>query len=204
MQRMGWYVFVIGIFVVGVCFGTWLMMVLTNDQRVELWTWLKQWYSQPDSWSAADHTDAWQQTSISHMKWILFIWLCGLTVVGIPFVLLVNFFKGVMVGFTMGLFAVSASWHGIFAGAISILPTNLLLMPVMILISVSSIHFALTVIRERFVQKNGPVFPVLVQHSGIAFAILIVVVGISWVEVNALPVWMDWIWSHWPSLRIFV
>lgn len=78
------------------------------------------------------------------------IWFLGLTMVGIPIILILNIIKGFTVGFTSG-FIISdiGGAKGVLITLIGILPQNIIYIPCIILISVIAMEFSLTFIKDR-------------------------------------------------------
>ena len=68
-----------------------------------------------------------------HLKWIGLIWILGLSVIGLPGILILDFLKGVLIGFTVGYLVGQYSWKGLLFALVSIAPQNLFIIPVLMM-----------------------------------------------------------------------
>jgi stage II sporulation protein M len=198
------WLFLASLYVAGAVFGAWLVMALPESDRQGLWQWVASTIQLPHAWQAGESVADWQQLSIMQLKWFLLIWFCGSTVAGLPIILLIDFFKGVMTGFTIGLFAASAAWKGLVAAVVHLLPVQLLIVPILLGISVSGCVFSMTVIQERFLKRDGPIFPAFWLHTRLGISLAGILLVGCWLQTKYLSGWLNWVWSVWPQLRIFV
>ena len=90
-----------------------------------------------------------------HLKWIGLIWILGLSVIGLPGILILDFLKGVLIGFTVGYLVGQYSWKGLLFALVSIAPQNLFIIPVLMMCGVAAITFSLYIIRDRFIMNRG-------------------------------------------------
>jgi len=81
---------------------------------------------------------------------ILGIYLCGLTVIGIPVIAGLLFVRGFALGFTAGFMIAQKGWPGILLAAAALLPQNLILAPVLVIASAVAACFATTLTRRIF------------------------------------------------------
>lgn len=91
---------------------------------------------------------------ISNLKTLFYIWFLGLTVIGIPLTLVIIFSRGFILGFTTGFLVQQKSFQGVLVILMTILPQNLLFIPVVLIAAVSSISFSLFVVRGKFAGKT--------------------------------------------------
>lgn len=83
------------------------------------------------------------QGMIKYGKYVLLIWCCGFLSPGAIFILLILVFKGISYGFTTSLLVKQYGAKGILLAAESYLPQNLILIPVLLLVSYFSLSFIL-------------------------------------------------------------
>ncbi|MGI6684873.1 MAG: stage II sporulation protein M [Bacillota bacterium] len=95
-----------------------------------------------------------QQALISNLKTLFYIWFLGLTVIGIPLTMIIIFSRGFILGFTTSFLIQQKSFQGILVILMTVLPQNLLFIPVVLIAAVSSISFSFFVIRGKFAGKN--------------------------------------------------
>lgn len=186
------YVFVAVLFVMGVVFGALMVNALSLEQKQDLADYLASFFHTV-SQDTVDGGASLQQTFAMHLKWTMLIFVLGLSVIGLPLILILDFLKGVLVGFTIGYLSGQLSWKGMMFALITVVPQNLIIIPAMIACSVTAISFSLYLIRNRLLQKKGSIKQPFYQYTGLTTALLVVVFGASLFEAYVSPPLMKWI-----------
>jgi stage II sporulation protein M len=106
-----------------------------------------------------------QQSFGMHMKWILLIWLFGLSIIGMPLILILDFFKGVLIGFSVGYLVGQLSWKGMLFALVSVAPQNLIIIPALLVCSVSAMAFSIYMIKNRFIQRRGGLYQPFIRYT---------------------------------------
>lgn len=75
-------------------------------------------------------------------KTIVAIWFLGLTVIGVPLILAVVFLRGYALGFTIGFLAQQKGGAGIVMSILTILPQNLVYIPLLVIWSVIAVNLS--------------------------------------------------------------
>ncbi|MGE5390612.1 MAG: stage II sporulation protein M [Deltaproteobacteria bacterium] len=86
---------------------------------------------------------------ITQSKTMLLIWFLGLTVIGLPLILGVVFIRGLSLGFTLAFLAHDQNTAGIWIALVSILPQNLVYIPLLIVWSVLALNFSVYIVKSR-------------------------------------------------------
>jgi len=84
----------------------------------------------------------------SSMPFLIVIWFLGLTLVGIPFILVMDLLKGFTFGFSIGFILNDMSFKGISFILLEILPQNIFYIPGIIIASVVAMNFSLRILKE--------------------------------------------------------
>lgn len=84
---------------------------------------------------------------------ILALWFFGLTMVGIPIILGINFIKGFTIGFSAGFVINGFGIKGVMLTLMAILPQNIIYLFCIIFCSVVAMDFSLTLIKNNM-NKN--------------------------------------------------
>lgn len=85
---------------------------------------------------------------------ILLIWFLGLTLIGIPIILLLDIFKGYTIGFTTSFMIKYTGIKGMGFSLLGIVPQNIIYIPCIILISVYAMDFSLFIIKEKISKQD--------------------------------------------------
>lgn len=136
------YVFVAVLFLVGVLFGALMVNALSLEQQQDMARHLNHFFiNVQDSNETMMQSSYWSIAGL-HLKWIGLIWILGLSVIGLPGILILDFLKGVLIGFTVGYLVGQYSWTGLLFALVSIAPQNLVIIPMLMMCSVAAISFS--------------------------------------------------------------
>lgn len=170
------YLFVVVLFLMGVIFGAVIVNSLSFTQKEDLFYYLSQFFGQAADGDVASGRDLFMQSFFDNSKFIGLIWVLGISIIGLPVILILLFMKGMAVGFTVGFLVNQMGWDGFLLSFVSILPQNLLIIPLFIIMAALSVTFSLKMIRNQFMKKvNQPVLPQFFRYLfSFAAAILFV------------------------------
>ncbi|MFC7681951.1 stage II sporulation protein M [Paenibacillus sp. GCM10028914] len=192
-EQMPLYVFVAVLFLVGVLFGALMVNALSLEQQQDLSSYLDHFFltvHEGDGEAGA----TFGSVAALHLKWIGLIWILGLSVIGLPGILILDFLKGVLVGFTVGYLVGQYSWKGLLFALVSIAPQNMIVIPVLMISSVAAITFSLYIIKNRLLaQHSGSVMKPFTSYVGLTFVMILLMLGISTFETWITPSMMRWV-----------
>ncbi len=159
------YIFVIVLFLMGVIFGAVVVNSLSFSQKEDLFYYLSQFFGQLSNGESARSNDLFIQSLLHNIKYIGLMWLLGISIIGLPVILILLFIKGMVIGFTVGFLVNQMGWDGFLLSFVSILPQNFIIIPVFIIMAVITISFSMQMIRRQFMKKvSNPVFPLLSRY----------------------------------------
>lgn len=119
-------------------------------------------------------------------KTVLLIWFLGLTVIGWPLILALVFVRGLSLGFTISFLIREKAGAGIIMTLLSILPQNLVYMPLIIFWSVMAMNFSIYLLRGRDDARMSRGRSLVIYTSLLLICILVVLAG-SLVEAYLSP-----------------
>lgn len=188
------YLFVAVLFLVGVVFGALIVGALTLDQRGDLGDYLGHFFRMVDERGLSETPGPYWSIAGMHLKWIGLIWILGLSVVGLPFILVLDFLKGVLIGFTVGCLVSQYSWHGLLFALVAVAPHNLVLIPALLLGSAAAIAFSLLMVRSRVTGRQPqPLSRPFLMYTVLSCILALTVMGVAAFETWASPVMMRWV-----------
>lgn len=189
------YVFVSVLFLMGVVFGAMLVNALSLEQQQDVSRALGQYFQAIDRPQDAEASRAasFIDTFGSLVKWIVLIWALGLSVIGLPFILIVNFIKGVLIGFSIGYLVGQYAWKGLLFALTAVVPQNLLAVPALLVTSVAAISFSLFLIRNHFFRHRGSVSRQFAGYNAIAVGMAVVMAAVSLLETYVTPELLRWV-----------
>ncbi|WP_240941064.1 stage II sporulation protein M [Paenibacillus sp. HB172176] len=186
------YVFVSVLFLVGGMFGALLFHALTFEQQQDLTAELQRYMDISGTGIGMSETEIFWNRFFFHMKWIILIGVLGVTVIGSPGILILNFLKGTLVGFSVGAIVSEYAWKGILIAMAAVAPQNVVIVPAIIITSGAAISFSLFLIKHRLLQKGGELMPQLGSLASTVILMLLLLAGVSLFEAYVSPSFISW------------
>jgi stage II sporulation protein M len=183
------YLFLSVLFLMGVVFGALMLGALTPEQQQDMSRYLGSFLQTVSlGGETAPKPDLLAAFGL-HFKWMALIWLLGISVVGLPLVLVLNFLKGMLIGFTVGVIVSEYAWKGLAFAFVSVVPQNLLVIPALLACSAAAITFSTYLVRHRFLQKtNDSAAPFFLKYASIGLSLVVVMFAAALVETYLSPV----------------
>ncbi|TJY44414.1 stage II sporulation protein M [Cohnella pontilimi] len=190
------YLFIGVLFVVGAVFGGLLVRALTFEQQQDLAETLGLYMQNVGGGTGLHPAAVFWDGFVFYAKWILLIWLLGMSVIGVPLVLVLDFLKGVLVGFTAGLLVHEFAWKGLLFFLATVAPPNALAVPALMIASASAARFAYFIVRERLFRRKGRMMPPFLAHTAVA-ALMLIMVGLASIyEAYVSPLLLERVTPH--------
>ncbi|WP_202076807.1 stage II sporulation protein M [Caldalkalibacillus salinus] len=184
------YLFIVVLFVMGIIFGTVTVQSLGHSQQADLVFYFEQFMSEMKEDHIVEPSYAFWQSFIHYMKYTGVIWLLGLSIIGLPIILILLFLKGVFVGFSVGFLVHQLGWEGFLLSLVSVIPQNMVVVPLILLMSVLSISFSLQLIGYIFGQNRVKRKPRLGYYMAIMFGASLILFVVALFETYISPVFM--------------
>ncbi|PSL43286.1 stage II sporulation protein M [Salsuginibacillus halophilus] len=166
LQHRSLYIFTTVLLFMGIIFGAVVVNSLGLDHKQDLYVYLRQFFGQVSEGQVASSSDIFIQTMTHHFMYTGAMLLLGLSVIGAPFILLLLFFKGLVVGFTVGFLVHQMGIYGFAMAFVGIFPQNVLIVPILILTATLSISISFRLIRRQFFGRHaGPLAPLFYQFA---------------------------------------
>ena len=182
------YLFVTVLFLMGVIFGAIVVNSLSFIQKEDLFFYLSQFFGEVSAGKVAASKDLFFQSFFHNSKFIGLMWLLGISVIGLPIILILLFIKSMVVGFTVGFLVNQMGWNGFLLSLVSILPQNLIIIPIFIIAAAISVSISLKMIERQFMKKaRQPVFPLFASYGIVLVASLILLAGAAAIEAYVSP-----------------
>jgi stage II sporulation protein M len=195
-ENSSMYLFVIVLFLMGVIFGAVIVNSLSFGQKEDLFYYLNQFFGQMNNGKIAEESDLFRQSFFHNIKFIGLMWLLGISIIGLPVILVLLFMKGMVVGFTVGFLVNQMGFDGFFLAFVSILPQNFIIIPVFIVTASVTVMFSLKMIQRQFLKKYGqPFLPLFKNYIGTFVLAIICIAAAAAIEAYLSPVFMKSVMS---------
>ncbi|SHG66147.1 stage II sporulation protein M [Virgibacillus chiguensis] len=153
------YLFMVILFLTGVIFGAILVNSMNFVQKQDLFFYLERFFKQITDNEQANYDEIFKNSFFYHIKYLLLLFVLGLSVIGLPLVWILIFLKGLVIGFSVGFMVNQLGLNGLLIATLSIAPQNFLIIPVYIVAGSLAMIFSLTLLSKLFTNKIAqPVF----------------------------------------------
>lgn len=178
-SHMNIFVFIFVLFIMGMVFGAVIVNSMNFVQKQDLFFYLKQFFEQSINTGGVGKATLWKDSVLYHMKYMLLLFLLGISVIGMPIITVLLFIKGLVVGFSVGFLVNQMGWYGLLISSASIAPQNVIIIPVYLIAGSLALIFSLTLCKQLFIKRvHQPILQGLVRYS-ILFGILLLILTIS-------------------------
>lgn len=192
-ESLSLYLFVSVIFITGVVFGAVMVNALSLEQKQEIMRYLGNFFASVDQGGFMEANASFQQSFSMHIKWILIIWVLGMSVIGLPLIWVLDFLKGVLIGFTVGYLVGQLSWKGLLFALVSVVPQNLIIIPLLLICSVAAMAFSIHMVKHRFMTRKGEFYEPFMRYSATILISGVLLSGIALFEAHISPIMMKWV-----------
>ena len=174
------YFIVIVIFIVGILLG--VMFINQTKDKSEIQEYISTYINETKSLQKGDYFKELQRDIKNNIALVLLIWFAGTTIIGIPIVLGVIMFRGFCLGYTIASCVyVFGRIKALIFIAITILLQNIIFIPAIMVLGVSSIKLYKSIVRDR---RKENIKLSIIKHSLISLVILIVLIMSSIIKVE--------------------
>lgn len=136
----------------GIVLGIYAVKYLDIADKNEMMTFLSTFTSNVSAYDI-NHKAIFLESVKNNIPLIVGIWFLGLTIVGIPVILIIDVVKGFTVGFSISFMINSLGLKGIWVSLLGILPQNIIYIPCVIVSSVLAIEYSLLLIKSKGIRK---------------------------------------------------
>jgi len=193
------FVFTTVLFLIGVIFGAIVVNALSAGQVTSLNDALTGFFSALNMQeTGTDPSEITWQAAAGFLKTTGLLWILGLSIIGLPIIVIVLFVKGFQIGFSVGVIVSQFHLKGLWFALAAILPHNLIQVPALIVCGVAGIAFSLMLVKSRFhnqpqarVQASGnTLYRNFLSYTGLVACIAVAMILAAFVEGYLSPVLM--------------
>lgn len=179
------FLIIILLFTLGVFFGTMGVDTLT-EENVNRLTDIVDKFEAGIPQLNADPPGIVQKALTDNLVTWAVLFFLGLTVIGIPMVLILIFMRGFTLGFAISFLAKQKSGAGTLLAITAIAPHNLILLPALFLSGAAALSFALILV-QRFFNTRVRVLPGFLGYTVVMLTAGILFSGAAVIEAYVSP-----------------
>lgn len=183
------FILITGTFFCGIISGALTLRVLNPVQLEELRQYLDsfiQWIEMlsGESIHLSWGLKVWSEVVQTQLVTFGLLWLLGLTVIGIPLIILAVGARGFILGFTVGFLVQERAGQGLILALAAVLPQNLFYVPALLGAGIFAFYFSFSLMRGF--RENSPLTSILVYSLIFVLTFFVVLIG-TWIETYFVP-----------------
>ncbi len=184
------YLFLSTILLIGIISGIAFIFFISKEDKSlvesELTTFFS--YIKEGKWN---YFSAFIHSILANSTYLLFIWILGISIIGIPVVLFLLFLKGFIFGFSCSSIVYHYGLKGIFLAISYQIPHNLLLLIVFLLISFYAINFSTRLFKMLFLKEDIHLPYYFKRYNKISVFCFLIILMCTILETFLSPILMN-------------
>ncbi|QIB26026.1 stage II sporulation protein M [Caloranaerobacter azorensis] len=185
------YFLVIVFLMIGISTGAITIRTVDDTAREQIINYLGSFSSIINKDADLNTIKVFRYSITNNIQTIIAIWLLGITVIGVPIVLIIIALRGFIIGFTVAFFIKEFKIKGLTLSLLYLLPQNIFLIFGFIVTSVISILFSISILKNRINVIRRPSFlNRFVNYTITMFIISIIIIIGSLVESFTTPIFL--------------
>ncbi|MTT31212.1 stage II sporulation protein M [Terrilactibacillus sp. BCM23-1] len=183
------YTFVVVLFLMGVIFGAIIVNSLPYESKKDLYTYISRFFTELSKGNVASPQNMLAESFTNYVQYMGFMWILGLSVIGLPIIFILLFLKGIVLGFTVGFLVNQMGFHGFWVSLASVFPQNVFIVPLFIITGAVSISFSLKMFRQLLMKtRKAPLWPQFIRYGLFMVLVCLVLLFVSTYEAYISPV----------------
>jgi len=190
------------LFVIGIILGAFAANTLNSSQKVELYSYINGFFKAKDV--KITNGELFLEILLNNTKFIAIIWFLGAVLFGGILVFGLFGFKGFSMGFTISiLYQLFMNVKGLSLVLLLIIPQVVILLPCIIVLSISSIKLSSSILKTGSIKSNtrqNEIVKKLILHTILTLGILILISLEALIEMLFQPIITNLIVSNFITL----
>lgn len=182
---------------VGIVLGIYTVKYMGELDREDLNGYLKNFLDVLPSYEV-NHKAIFVEAIKNNIPLLIGIWFLGLTMVGVPVILILDVLKGFTLGFTISFIINSIGLRGVWGSILGVIPQNIIYISCTIFASVVSMQYSLEMIKSKaykHMQFNRSKISDIAVYSLLFLFITVTMLLGFFIEVYATPGIVKYIFS---------
>ncbi|MCR8660364.1 stage II sporulation protein M [Paenibacillus endoradicis] len=176
----------------GAVFGSIFIQVLPSEQQLRLGNELTLYMNWMKQSSEVNSSYMFWDAFFGYFKWVVLLFVLGITVIGVPLIIVLNFLKGFLIGCSIHIVVQMFGTQGVLLSLVTVVPHNVIAVPVILILSSTAIGFSTFIVKKRLMTHAGNVREAFISYSAVAMSMLILLAVAAFIEVYISPQVMEW------------
>lgn len=182
MKQKKLYLFLIGLVIVGIIVGILFWFVINNEDKLLVTKNLNNFFECIKKGNAINYWGSLFNSLVTGLIYIVLIWLLGISIVGLPIILIIITIKSFIVGFSISSIIASYGFKGILGAFVYTFPHQIIFLLLLILLGFYASSFCFKLFKYLFLKQSINFKDAMRKYLKILLISLIIVLLTSFYE----------------------
>lgn len=178
--------FLIVLGLTGIIAGSIFVTILNNSDKTMVSEHLNIFLDNIEN-NKIDYIFALKNNMVTNIAYVLLIWLLGISVIGLPILLILFFSKAFILGFSIGSIITCFKFKGVLFSLVYVFPGNVISLIAIAIVTMYAMSFSFKLIYAIFKKKTIDFKILINRYSSILFIALGVVILMNLYDTFIMP-----------------
>ena len=142
------------VLVLGLLFGSIYITILDDKTKEELMNNVSMYFNSYKDYTFSNKLSIFKDTFIKDLVYFLLLWSSGISIIGMPIIFIMNFYKSFILGFSIGSIFAKYKLLGLFKILVYIFPCKLLILILSLIMGSYGVNLSFKLISYCFRKKS--------------------------------------------------
>lgn len=179
--------FLLGILIIGIIFGSFLVVVLNKTDKNLIISYLETYLSNVEN-NKLDYKTGLINVLLSNESYVLLTWLLGISVIGSPLTIMLFFYKSFAIGFTLSSILMRYKFKGLLLTITYLFPHHAINIAIYLYLALHSLTTSLKILRSIIKKETVDYRTIINRYQKILMIASIVVAITGLFEIFITPI----------------
>lgn len=180
------FIFLLTLFVIGIIVGSLFVTILKDSDKTLITESLNNFFT-----NVKDLSLNWESTLITtlitHISYVIGIWILGISIIGLPLILIIFFSKAFILGFSIGSILLNYNVKGILLSIAYIFPHHIINFFIYTILSIYALSLSIKLFDSLLHKKKLDFRPILNKYLFILLLSIVLCITSTLLEVFVMP-----------------
>ncbi|HHT38679.1 MAG TPA: stage II sporulation protein M [Mollicutes bacterium] len=180
------YLFLLIIFIIGVIFGSVFLTILDENDKASVLNQVASFFNQIKA-NEINYLETLRNSMTANLLYITFVFILGISIIGIPIVIIMLFLKGFMIGFSLVTIIAQYKFIGVLGAITYIFPHIIISTLVILIISYYALNLSFNIFKAVIKKKTINFNEIINRYSfTMLFGVILMIIS-SLIETFISP-----------------
>lgn len=142
------------VFIIGLLFGSIYISIISNSNKKVVIEHVSNYFNSYKSINFKNKLDIFKDTLVKNLTYFISIWVLGLSIIGIPVIIIMIFIKSFITGFSISSIFACYKFKGILGIILYMIPSNTLTLLYTLFLGAYSVDLSIKLLRHALGKKT--------------------------------------------------